>query len=119
MQTVGSGVARGLALAASAFYALEMKMAYIVDVLPLQTPPNYHCVLFACPCLLRGWMRSLKLQTPNWRAADKSAPGRIKPTCSGSTSITMPRSYPGSELTIEQLVHALAQALNQNSPSKR
>ena len=95
-----------------------MKVAYPVDVLPLQAPPNYHRVLFACPCLLCGWMRNLKLQTLNRQTADKSAPGRIKPTCSGSTSITMPCSYPGSELTIEQLVHALVQTLDPNSPSK-
>ena len=32
---------------------------------------------------------------------------------------SMSHSYPGSELNVEQLVHALAQALNPDSPLSR
>ena len=42
-----------------------------------------------------------------------------KPTCSVSTSTIMSSSYPGSELTVEQLVHALAHALDPGSPFRR
>ena len=31
----------------------------------------------------------------------------------------MPHSYPGSELSVEQLVHALAQVLDPDSPLRR
>jgi hypothetical protein len=74
------------------------------------------CSLSVGTCCVAGYRRSRV-----FGAIVKSAgrgqvrTRRIKPTCSVSPSTTMSRAYPGSELTVEQLVHALAQALDPDS----